>query len=82
MQTAIYYSTTVLTGGKIEMEIPQYPEGTRLNFIVYEAIPPSELRQFSTAGEFLETLPKRKYDAGEWEQMEQEFREEREAWDR
>jgi hypothetical protein len=85
MQAALKVKTTVLPGRRIEFTTPELPEGTDVELIVLPELPtplPSEMRQYASAAEYLDSLPPIQRTPEEWEQIEREFREERDAWDR
>jgi hypothetical protein len=85
MQAALRLKTTVLPGQRIEFAAPELPEGTNVEVIVLPELtmPMSlETKQYASAQEYLDSLPPIQRTPEEWEQIEREFREEREAWDR
>jgi hypothetical protein len=80
MQTTIEMETTVLPGHRVTD--PKLPEGAKVQVIV--VLPEKLPRQFSSALEFLQSLPPgpspRCFPT--WEEYEKFLREEKESWDR
>ena len=84
MQVALKLSTTVRSGHRLDVPVPELPEGAEVELIVLSraaAVPASE-RRFQDVVEFLDSLPRRKHTPEEWAAMEEEFRRERDSWDR
>ena len=80
MQTALRLETTVLPGHRLEVSVPELPEGVKVEVIV--VLPGKPEPHFASALEFLESLPPGPRAFKTWEEYEQHLREERESWDR
>jgi hypothetical protein len=80
MQTALRMETTVLPGHRLEVTAPELPEGATVEVIV--VLSQKSECQFSSALEFLESLPPGPRAFNTWEKYEQHLREEKDAWDR
>ncbi len=84
-QTAIRLTARVLPGQRLEVHSADLKVGSEVELIVFEketansseAEPP---RQFRDVIEFLDSLPPSNLTREDWERIEREFREEREAW--
>ena len=80
MRAALRARTTVLTGRRIELAVPELREGETVEVVIFPrpagpAAPPSLL-------EFLDNLPSEPRSYPRWEEIDHHFREERAAWDR
>ena len=71
-------TTTVLPGGRIEVEAPGLLAGQSVDVLV---LPRSSKAQRKSFWEFLQALPSRR-TLKEWEQFERHFQAERDSWDR
>lgn len=80
MQTALRLETTILPGHRLEVSDPELPEGVKVEVIV--VLPGKPEPQFSSALEFLESLPPGPRAFKTWEEYEQHLREEKDAWER
>jgi len=80
MQSALRIETTILPGHRLEISDPQLPDGARVEVIV--VLPEKSKPQFSSALEFLESLPPGPRAFKTWEEYEQHLQEERDSWDR
>lgn len=80
MRTVLQMEATVLPGRRLEISVPELPEGANVEVIIVLA-EKSQLR-FASALEFLESLPPGPRALPTWEEYEQHLREEKEAWDR
>ncbi len=80
MQTALRMETTVLPGHRLEVTVPELPEGAKVEVIVvlHEQPKPHRLSML----EFVESLPPGPRAFKTWEEYEQHLREEKEAWER
>src|SRR5579862_9164573 len=86
-QTAIRLKTRVLPGKRIEFTAPELTEGAEVEIFVALPEPapqpePETPRKFKDVMEYLDSLPPIQRTPEEWEQVEREFREERDSWDR
>jgi hypothetical protein len=86
MHNPVRIRTTVLPGGRVDVADPQLSgrEGQSVDVIVLA--PPSQSTG-ETAGpttvlDYLDRLPAGPRSARSWEQIEQQFRGERDSWDR
>jgi hypothetical protein len=89
MVTAIRETVTVKAGGVIEVRSPALREGDRADVIVLvEQAPAAAAAQPLTSPppatmlELVDSLPPGPRSAATWDEVERNFREEREAWDR
>ncbi|MCC6418350.1 MAG: hypothetical protein IT429_08925 [Gemmataceae bacterium] len=80
MQSALRLETTVLPGHRLEISAPELPEGATVEVIV--VLPGKPEPQFSSALDFLKSLPSDPRAFPTWEEYEQHLREEKDAWDR
>ena len=80
MQTALRLETTVLPGHRLEISDPELPEGATVEVIV--VLPQTAEPQFTSALDFLESLPPGPRAFKTWEEYEKHLREEKDAWDR
>ena len=84
MQSAIKIRTTVLPGRRIAFDAPELPEGTNVELII---LPELENRsqeappKFRDVLEFLDSLPDKRHDFQEWEHIERELQQEKDAWE-
>jgi hypothetical protein len=72
--------TTVQPGHRIEVIVPEVEVGQKVEVIVVDEAPIEAPRQSML--EFLDSLPPRNYTKQEWEEIERQFQEERDSWDR
>jgi hypothetical protein len=80
MQSALHMTTKVLPGNKIEINVPELPEGTSVEvFLVLSKSPES---QRHSALEFLDSLPAGPRSSRTWIEIEQYIQEERNSWER
>lgn len=82
MQTALRLKTNVLPGGRIEVIDSHLVPHTEVELIVMLPDRSSEVATFPDVIAFLDSLPTVTRSIAEWEEMEQEFREGRESWER
>lgn len=80
MQTALRLETTVLPGHRLEISAPELPEGAKVEVII--VLPEKPQPRFSSALDFLESLPPGPRAFKTWEEYEQHLRNERDSWDR
>jgi hypothetical protein len=80
MQTALRTETTILPGHRIEIGVPDLPEGARVEVIIVLPEQPGSGRL--SMHEFLESLPPGPRAFKTWQEYEQHLREEKEAWER
>ena len=80
MQKTLRLETTVLSGHRLEISDPKFPEGAKVEVIV--VLPDKQKSKFGSALEFLESLPPGPRAFKTWEEYEAHLREERDAWDR
>ncbi|HUE72016.1 MAG TPA: hypothetical protein VMP01_14105 [Pirellulaceae bacterium] len=81
MSQAIQFTTTVLPGHRIEVASPDLSEGQTVQVIVIPATHKAEQRPGSLL-DFLQSLPPGPRSAASWEELDRQFQEERDAWDR
>jgi hypothetical protein len=80
MQAALRLETTVLPGHRLEVCAPELPEGATVEVIV--VLPETPKPRFSSALDFLESLPPGPRAFPTWEEYERHLREEKDAWER
>jgi hypothetical protein len=80
MQTAWRTQTTVLPGHRLELYTPELPEGDTVEVIVLLPVKPAPPRR--SVLDFLDALPPGPRSYPTWQEVEQHFQEERDAWDR
>jgi hypothetical protein len=80
MQTALRMETTILPGHRLEISVPELPEGARVEIIVLLPEQPKP-RRLSML-EFLESLPPGPRAFPTWEAYERHLREEKDSWER
>ena len=85
MQSAIKLTARVLPGKRIEFTPSELTEGEDVEIFV--ALPVEHSSSASEDGrkqgvwDFIRSLEPKQLTPSEWEQIEREFREERDAWD-
>ena len=73
--------TTVRPGHRIEVTAPELEVGRSIRVIfVDEETPPSPAPLKGRA--FLDSLPRIQHTAEEWDEIDRQFQEERDSWDR
>jgi hypothetical protein len=85
MQAALKLKTRVLPGRRIEVTAPELPENVDVELIVMlpeESVSAAASPVFRSALEYLDSLPPLHRTPEEWAQIEREFQEERDSWDR
>ena len=88
MQTTLKMKTRVLPGKRIGVTAPELIENTDVDVIVVlpEAGETVEGRpeqpEFASAWDYLQSLPPIQHTDEEWAEIEREFRQERDSWDR
>ena len=85
MQSAIKLRTTVLPGRRIAVDAPELPEGTNVELIILPEFgnhTVQEPTKFKDVLEFLDSLPENRHTPQEWEAIERELQEEKDAWER
>lgn len=79
MPETLRVETTVLPGNRIEISAPQLAEGTKVEVIIS---PKAVTSRFSSAWEFLQSLPPGPRAFKTWEEYERHLQQERDSWDR
>jgi hypothetical protein len=77
MAAARRITTTVLPGGRVEVDLPGLTVGQSVDVMVIPHASKDQCRQFL---ELLRSLPS--HSQADWEKFEKDFQAEREAWDR
>ena len=82
MQAALRLETTVLPGHRLEVSVPELPEGAWVEVIV--VLPQQPAPRRLSMVEFLETLPPGPSPRcfPRWEEYERHLQEEKDAWER
>ena len=78
MPTTIRIQTTVLPGGKVEVEVPGAAAGQPVEVTVTVPDPATGPSIY----DWLKSRPPSSKTAEEWEQFEKDFQAERDSWDR
>lgn len=81
MESALRIETRVLPGKRIEISDPELPEGAHVDVIVVVREQP-QLNQKHSILAILDSLPPGPRSNKNWDQIEKEFQEERNAWER
>jgi len=79
MQKTLRVETTVLPGHRLEVTSAELPEGAKVEVIV--VVPDKKRPPFSSALEFLESLPPGPRAFRTWEEYEKHLQEERNSWE-
>ena len=83
MQTALKLTARVMAGHRVEFTAPELSEGEVVELIVLRSNDPSAgAFQYQSAWEYLQSLPRVERTAEEWDEIEREFRDQRDSWDR
>ena len=82
--TAIKLTTRVLPGKRIEFTAPELVEGANVELIVLqlEEITPPKTEDTMGVWDWLHSLPPSTLTMKDWERMERERQEEKDAWER
>jgi hypothetical protein len=80
LRTALHITARVQSGNKIEITAPELKEGQDVD--VFLVPRPSEPPPRRSVLEFLDSLPPGPRSAPTWDEIEGQFQEERDAWDR
>ena len=80
LRTALHTTARVQTGSKIEITAPELKEGQDVDVFLIPRPPATEPRP--SVVKFLDSLPPGPRGAPTWDELERQFREERDAWDR
>ena len=78
MAAARRINTTVLPGGRVAVEVPEFAAGQKVDVLVIPQPVEEDRKSFYV---FLKSLQNRRSQA-EWEKFERDFQSERDAWDR
>jgi hypothetical protein len=82
MPTTIHVRTTVLPGGKVEVEVPGATAGQAVEVVVTVPDPvPADKPPMGIYDLIMSFKPSSK-TAEEWEQFDREFQAEKDSWDR
>jgi len=79
METALHFKTKVLPGNKVEVTAPDLKEGDPVDVFLMLSTDVSRRRSIL---EFLDSLPPGPRSFETWDEIENHFQEERNAWDR
>lgn len=80
MQAALKLKTRVLPGNRVEFAAPELPEGVEVE--VFVALPETPAPTPGGVLDFLNSLPPGPRSAATWEEVERNFQEERNSWER
>jgi hypothetical protein len=79
MQAALRTQTTVLPGHRIEIYAPELPEGRAVEVIIVLPAAPAARQGIL---DFLDALPSGPRSGSTWQEVEEQFQQERDAWER
>ncbi|MGO9596887.1 MAG: hypothetical protein ACLP7Q_02575 [Isosphaeraceae bacterium] len=79
LRNALHRTTEVQTGHRIEILVPELPEGQQVDVILVPRSPESP--PLPSLLEFLDRLPPGPRSARSWDDLERQFQEQRDAWD-
>ena len=80
LRTALHTTARVQFGNKIEITAPELKEGQDVDVFLIPR--PSATHPRRSVLEFLDSLPPGPRSAPTWDEIERQFQEERDAWDR
>jgi hypothetical protein len=80
MQSALRLETTVLPGHRLEISVPDLPEGAKVEVIVL--LPEKSEPPRISVLEFLESLPPGPRAFPTWDEYERHLQDEKNAWER
>jgi hypothetical protein len=81
MESALHTTTRVLPGNRIELSSPQLQEGQTVDVYVFPQHKTLTKRKQSLM-DFIKSLPPGPRSAKTWEEVERNFQEERDSWER
>ena len=84
MRNPLHTKTVVLTGGRIQFDVPELAEGVEVEVDV-TVVPPNKQPQTvgaNSIGDFLRSLPPVDRTQAEWLRRDHEFEKDRNEWDR
>ncbi len=82
MSQAVHFTTTVLPGGQIQLPAGAAVTGQTVEVTVTPKEEKLTARPATDLLAFFDSLPSGPRSCATWEEFEDEFRKEREAWDR
>lgn len=85
MQAALRLTARVLAGKRVEFTSPDLTEGEDVELIVLKPEQPAPVignTTYISALDFLDALPPSTLTSADWEQIERELQEEKDAWER
>jgi hypothetical protein len=80
LRIALHTTARVQSGNKIEISVAEFQEGQDVDVFLIPR--PSRPHEGRSVLEFLDSLPPGPRSAPTWDEIEQQFQEERGAWDR
>lgn len=80
MQSALRVTTKVLPGHRVEVIMPELPEGESVEVLVVPKQPAPET--LCAMLDLIDSLPPGPRSAGTWEEVDKHLQQERDAWDR
>jgi hypothetical protein len=80
LRDALHRTAEVQAGHRIEILVPELPEGQRVDVILVPRSPESP--PVPSLLEFLDRLPPGPRSAPSWDDLERQFQEQRNQWDR
>jgi hypothetical protein len=80
LRTALHVTARVQAGNKIEITAFELEEGQDVDIFVIPR--PQDAQPRRSVLEFLDSLPSGPRSAPTWDELEQQFKAERDAWDR
>jgi hypothetical protein len=82
MRNSLHAKTVVLTGGRIQFEVPELAEGLEVDVIVVPSNKQPQTVGANGIGDFLRSLPPVDRTQAEWLGRDREFEKDRSEWDR
>lgn len=82
MQAALRLRTRVLSGSRIEVTAPELAENDEVELIVLKTGGQVQNGHFASAWDYIQSLEPVKRSPQEWEAVERELCEEKDAWER
>ena len=80
LRTALHTTARVQSGNKIEITAPELKEGQDVDVFLIPR--PSAAQPRRSVLEFLDSLPTGPRSAATWDEIERQFQQERDGWDR
>jgi hypothetical protein len=82
MRNSLHAKTVVLTGGRIQFEVPELAEGVEVDVTIVPSNTQPQTMGANAIGDFLRSLPPVGRTPAEWLRRDHEFEKDRNEWDR